>query len=90
MFFCPPAVLWWWLPSAAALLAYLPAINLTEWRSRSSFNYFSDLAAVPAAVPATESPMEQAHVTPASQATVSSLSASLELVKYNGNPCTFI
>ncbi|XP_038163642.1 SUN domain-containing protein 1 isoform X2 [Cyprinodon tularosa] len=62
-------LLWWWLPSAAALLAYLPAINLTEWRSRSSFTYFSNLAAVPAAVPATESPMEQAHVTPVSQAT---------------------
>ncbi|MEQ2242729.1 hypothetical protein ILYODFUR_039009, partial [Ilyodon furcidens] len=33
------------------------------------FAFFSDLDAVPAAVPATETPMEQAHVTPVSQAT---------------------
>ncbi|MEQ2253039.1 hypothetical protein ILYODFUR_027953, partial [Ilyodon furcidens] len=64
-------LLWWWFPSTAALLAYLPAINLTEWRSTSRFAFFSDLAAVPAAVPATETPMEQAHVTPVSQATPS-------------------
>ncbi|KAK5616215.1 hypothetical protein CRENBAI_015689 [Crenichthys baileyi] len=62
-------LLWWWFPSTAALLAYLPAINLTEWRSTSRFAFFSDLAAIPAAVPATETPMEQAHVTPVSQAT---------------------
>ncbi|XP_047214422.1 SUN domain-containing protein 1-like isoform X2 [Girardinichthys multiradiatus] len=62
-------LLWWWFPSTAALLAYLPAINLTEWRSISRFTFFSDLAAVPAAVPATETPMEQAHVSPVSQAT---------------------
>uniref|UniRef100_A0A3B5QEI5 Sad1 and UNC84 domain containing 1b n=1 Tax=Xiphophorus maculatus TaxID=8083 RepID=A0A3B5QEI5_XIPMA len=60
---------WWWLPFTGALLTYLPAINLTEWRSTSRFDFFSNLAAVPAAVPATETPMEQAHNTPVSQAT---------------------
>uniref|UniRef100_A0A3B5LSE1 SUN domain-containing protein n=1 Tax=Xiphophorus couchianus TaxID=32473 RepID=A0A3B5LSE1_9TELE len=68
-FFCSPAVFWWWLPFTGALLTYLPAINLTEWRSTSRFDFFSNLAAVPAAVPATETPMEQAHNTPVSQAT---------------------
>ncbi|XP_032442645.1 SUN domain-containing protein 1 isoform X2 [Xiphophorus hellerii] len=60
---------WWWLPFTGALLTYLPAINLTEWSSKSRFHFFSNLAAVPAAVPATETPMEQAHNTPVSQAT---------------------
>ncbi|XP_043955971.1 SUN domain-containing protein 1 isoform X3 [Gambusia affinis] len=60
---------WWWLPFTGALLTYLPAINLTEWSSTSRFDFFSNLAAVPAAGPATETPMEQAHNTPVSQAT---------------------
>ncbi|XP_054891131.1 SUN domain-containing protein 1 isoform X2 [Poeciliopsis prolifica] len=62
-------LLWWCLPFIGALLTYLPAINLTEWSSKSRFDFFSNLAAVPAAVPATETPMEQAHNTPVSQAT---------------------
>lgn len=62
-------LLWWWFPSPAALLAYLPAINLTEWRSTSRFALFSNMAAVPTAVPATETPMEQTHAAPVSQAT---------------------
>ncbi|KAG7242914.1 hypothetical protein INR49_018169, partial [Caranx melampygus] len=31
--------LWLWGPSTAALLAYLPAINLTEWRPVSPITY---------------------------------------------------
>ncbi|XP_037648182.1 SUN domain-containing protein 1 isoform X10 [Sebastes umbrosus] len=66
--------LWWWGPSTAALLAYLPAINLTEWRPASPFTLLSNLmpasAPVPAyvSVPAAESPVELTPATPVSQA----------------------
>ncbi|XP_074512811.1 SUN domain-containing protein 1 isoform X7 [Sebastes fasciatus] len=66
--------LWWWGPSTAALLAYLPAINLTEWRPASPFTLLSNLmpasAPVPAyvPVPAAESPVELTPATPVSQA----------------------
>ncbi|XP_076607797.1 SUN domain-containing protein 1 isoform X10 [Chaetodon auriga] len=66
--------LWLWGPSTAALLAYLPAINLTEWRPASPFTLLSNLvpasASVPASVPvpAPESPVEQTPATPVSQA----------------------
>ncbi|XP_041812715.1 SUN domain-containing protein 1 isoform X2 [Chelmon rostratus] len=66
--------LWLWGPSTAALLAYLPAINLTEWRPASPFTLLSNLvpasAPVPASVPvlAPETPVEQTPATPVSQA----------------------
>ncbi|XP_051243512.1 SUN domain-containing protein 1 isoform X3 [Dicentrarchus labrax] len=67
--------LWLWGPSTAALLAYLPAINITEWRPASPFTFLSNLvpasAPVPASVPvaAPETPVEQTPATPVSQAT---------------------
>ncbi|XP_073350040.1 SUN domain-containing protein 1 isoform X3 [Pagrus major] len=66
--------LWLWGPSTAALLAYLPAINLTEWRPASPFTLLSNWvpasAPVPAyvPVPAPETPVEQTPATPVSQA----------------------
>ncbi|KAM7386875.1 hypothetical protein PAMA_009483 [Pampus argenteus] len=66
--------LWLWGPSTAALLAYLPAINLTEWRPASPFTILSNMvpasAPVPASVPvpATDTPMEQTPPTPVPQA----------------------
>lgn len=71
------AALWFWGPSTAALLAYLPAINLTEWQSASPFivlsNWVPSSAQVPASnpVPATETPLDQTPATLVSQATVS-------------------
>ncbi|KAI3359843.1 hypothetical protein L3Q82_014197, partial [Scortum barcoo] len=67
--------LWLWGPSTAALLAYLPAINLTEWRHASPLTFLSNLvpasAPVPASVPVLppEAPVEQTPATPVSQAT---------------------
>uniref|UniRef100_A0A096LWM1 Sad1 and UNC84 domain containing 1b n=1 Tax=Poecilia formosa TaxID=48698 RepID=A0A096LWM1_POEFO len=69
LFFLLLLLWWWWPPFTSALLTYLPAMNLTEWSSTSRFDFFSNLAAVPAAVPATETPMEQGHSAPVSQAT---------------------
>ncbi|GAA6214065.1 SUN domain-containing protein 1 [Lates japonicus] len=64
--------LWLWGPSTAALLAYLPAINLTEWRPASPFTLLSNLvpasAPVPASVPTPETPLVQTPATPVSQA----------------------
>ncbi|XP_023279018.1 SUN domain-containing protein 1 [Seriola lalandi dorsalis] len=64
--------LWLWGPSTAALLAYLPAINLTEWRPASPFAFLSDLvpasAPAPASVPTPETPLEPTPATPVSQA----------------------
>ncbi|XP_036944478.1 SUN domain-containing protein 1 isoform X6 [Acanthopagrus latus] len=66
--------LWLWGPSTAALLAYLPAINLTEWRPASPFtllsNWMPSSAPVPVSVPAPapETPVEQTPATPVSQA----------------------
>ncbi|KAK2833473.1 hypothetical protein Q5P01_017362 [Channa striata] len=64
--------LWLWGPSTAALLAYLPAINLTEWRPTSPFTLLANLvpasALVPVSVPASETPLEQTPATPVSQA----------------------
>ncbi|KAK9535070.1 hypothetical protein VZT92_007474 [Zoarces viviparus] len=66
--------LWLWGPSTAVLLAYLPGINLTEWRPASPFTLLSNLvpasAPVPAyvPVPAADTPMELTSATPASQA----------------------
>uniref|UniRef100_A0A3Q3NDZ0 Sad1 and UNC84 domain containing 1 n=2 Tax=Mastacembelus armatus TaxID=205130 RepID=A0A3Q3NDZ0_9TELE len=48
--------LWLWGPSTAALLAYLPAINITEWRHTSPFT-----------VPAPETPLTQTPATPVSE-----------------------
>ncbi|XP_044186176.1 SUN domain-containing protein 1 isoform X6 [Thunnus albacares] len=68
--------LWLWGPSTATLLAYLPAINLTEWRSASPFTLFSNSGPVsapgPASVPVppTETPLEQTPATPISQAPI--------------------
>ncbi|KAM6913898.1 SUN domain-containing protein 1 isoform 1-T1 [Lycodopsis pacificus] len=56
--------LWLWGPSTAVLLAYLPAINLTEWRPASPFTLLSNL--VPAS--AADTPMELTSATPVSQA----------------------
>uniref|UniRef100_A0A4W6BX26 Sad1 and UNC84 domain containing 1b n=1 Tax=Lates calcarifer TaxID=8187 RepID=A0A4W6BX26_LATCA len=64
--------LWLWGPSTAALLAYLPAINLTEWRPASPFTLLSNLvpasAPVPASVPTPETLLVQTPATPVSQA----------------------
>ncbi|KAM6966877.1 SUN domain-containing protein 1 isoform 2-T2 [Tautogolabrus adspersus] len=66
--------LWFWGPSTAALLAYLPAINLTEWRPASPLALLSNLvpasAPAPASVPvpALETPLERTPATPVSQA----------------------
>ncbi|XP_049418472.1 SUN domain-containing protein 1 isoform X4 [Epinephelus fuscoguttatus] len=66
--------LWLWGPSTAALLAYLPAINLTEWRPASPLTLLSSLvpasAPAPASVPvpAPETPVELTPATPVSQA----------------------
>ncbi|KAG8006972.1 SUN domain-containing protein 1, partial [Nibea albiflora] len=66
--------LWLWGPSTAALLAYLPAINLTEWRPASPFTLLSNLvpasAPVPASIPVLppETPVEQTPATPVSEA----------------------
>nr|XP_040045922.1 SUN domain-containing protein 1 isoform X7 [Gasterosteus aculeatus aculeatus] len=64
--------LWLWGPSTAVLLAYLPAINLTEWRPASAFTLLSNLVPVPApypaSVPAAETPVEVTPASPVSQA----------------------
>ncbi|CAJ1075003.1 SUN domain-containing protein 1 isoform X4 [Xyrichtys novacula] len=65
---------WFWGPSTAALLAYLPGKNLTEWRPVSAIALLSNLwpasapAPNPAPVPAVETPFEQTPSTPVSQA----------------------
>ncbi|XP_060945369.1 SUN domain-containing protein 1 isoform X2 [Limanda limanda] len=62
----------WWGPSTSALLAYLPAINLTEWRRVSPLTLLSNLVPVsapaPASVPTPETPLQQTTATPVSQA----------------------
>ncbi|XP_062263566.1 SUN domain-containing protein 1 isoform X1 [Platichthys flesus] len=64
--------LWWWGPSTSALLAYLPAINLTEWRRVSPLTLLSNLVPVSAPAPASvhtpETPLQQTPATPVSQA----------------------
>ncbi|KAM6957248.1 SUN domain-containing protein 1 [Aplochiton taeniatus] len=68
--------LWFWGPSMAALLAYLPAVNLTGWRAASPLAYLPSLAPVPAPLadvapgpaPAPEAPVELTTAAPASQA----------------------
>ncbi|XP_022058072.2 SUN domain-containing protein 1 isoform X11 [Acanthochromis polyacanthus] len=60
--------LWLWGPSTAALLAYLPAVNLTEWRSASPLTFLSNMVPVPAPVPAAETPVEATPASTASQA----------------------
>lgn len=66
--------LWWWGPSTAVLLAYLPAINLTDWRPVSPFTFTSSLmpasdsVSVPVPPVAPESPVEATPSTPLSQA----------------------
>ncbi|KAM3862851.1 LOW QUALITY PROTEIN: SUN domain-containing protein 1-like [Diretmus argenteus] len=64
--------LWFWGPYSV-LLAYLPAINLTEWRPASPLTLLSNLvpASVPSiAVPAPETPQEQTPATLVSPAPV--------------------
>ncbi|XP_077353350.1 SUN domain-containing protein 1 isoform X3 [Festucalex cinctus] len=57
---------WWlWGPSAAVLLLYLPAVNLTEWRPSSPITYMSNWMPASAPVPA-ELPQGQT-VAPVSQ-----------------------
>nr|XP_020475536.1 SUN domain-containing protein 1-like isoform X2 [Monopterus albus]XP_020475537.1 SUN domain-containing protein 1-like isoform X2 [Monopterus albus]XP_020475538.1 SUN domain-containing protein 1-like isoform X2 [Monopterus albus] len=46
--------LWLWGPSTAALIAYLPAINLTEWRPAAS-----NLVPLPAPAPTPEDAVKQ-------------------------------
>uniref|UniRef100_A0A3B3ZBJ9 SUN domain-containing protein n=1 Tax=Periophthalmus magnuspinnatus TaxID=409849 RepID=A0A3B3ZBJ9_9GOBI len=66
--------LWWWGPSIAVLFAYLPAINLTEWRPASPITVLSNLmptqksVSVSAPVSAPESSVEYTPTTPVSQA----------------------
>lgn len=66
----PSAALWWWGPSAAALLAYLPAVNISAWRPASPFTLLSNLmpasAPVPVSVPSPEAPLDQTPATPVS------------------------
>ncbi|XP_016896054.1 SUN domain-containing protein 1 isoform X3 [Cynoglossus semilaevis] len=62
--------LWWWGPSAAALFAYLPAVNISAWRPASPFTLLSNLmpasAPVPVSVPSPEAPLDQTPATPVS------------------------
>ncbi|XP_074553606.1 SUN domain-containing protein 1 isoform X6 [Halichoeres trimaculatus] len=66
--------LWFWGPSTAALLAYLPAKNLTEWRPASPLTLLSNLwpASAPVSHPvpvvAPETPFVQTPASPVSQA----------------------
>ncbi|KAL6102911.1 sun1 [Pungitius sinensis] len=63
--------LWLWGPSTAVLLAYLPAINLTEWRLGSPLSNVVQVSAPSPAsvpVPAAEIPVEVTPATPVSQA----------------------
>uniref|UniRef100_A0A1A8GN47 Sad1 and UNC84 domain containing 1 n=2 Tax=Nothobranchius korthausae TaxID=1143690 RepID=A0A1A8GN47_9TELE len=62
-------LLWLWGPSAAALLAYLPTVNLTEWRPASPLLFLSNFGAVPASAPASKPPVEQTPATPVLHAT---------------------
>uniref|UniRef100_A0A1A8I7F1 Sad1 and UNC84 domain containing 1 n=1 Tax=Nothobranchius kuhntae TaxID=321403 RepID=A0A1A8I7F1_NOTKU len=62
-------LLWLWGPSAAALLAYLPTVNLTEWHPVSPLLFLSNFGAVPASAPASGPPVEQTPATPVSHAT---------------------
>ncbi|XP_068192152.1 SUN domain-containing protein 1 isoform X2 [Antennarius striatus] len=67
-------VFWLWGPSTAALLAYLPAINLTELHPASAFTFLYNLvpalSLVPASVPAAaRETLEQTSATPVSQGT---------------------
>lgn len=70
------AAFWLWGPSTAALLAYLPAINLTEWRPASPLTLLANMmpasaparAAVPVSAP--EASFKQTPATPVSQAPV--------------------
>ncbi|KAM9746612.1 SUN domain-containing protein 1 isoform 8-T10 [Menidia menidia] len=61
--------LWFWGPSTSTLLAYLPAINLTEWGPASAVTFLSNMVAFPASVPATESPVEPTPAITVSQET---------------------
>ncbi|XP_061892620.1 SUN domain-containing protein 1 isoform X1 [Entelurus aequoreus] len=62
--------LWLWGPSTAALLAFLPAVNITEWRPSSPITFLSNLvpAAAPILSPRPESPIAQTPATTVSQA----------------------
>ncbi|XP_056144763.1 SUN domain-containing protein 1 isoform X2 [Lampris incognitus] len=64
--------LWLWGPSTAVLLAYLPAINLTEWRAVSPLPLLSNLvpasAPVPASVPTPATMLDHTPTTPVSPA----------------------
>ncbi|XP_037331664.2 SUN domain-containing protein 1 isoform X7 [Pungitius pungitius] len=63
--------LWLWGPSTAVLLAYLPAVNLTEWRLASPLSNVVQVSAPSPAsvpVPAAETPVEVTPATPVSQA----------------------
>lgn len=62
--------LWLWGPSTAALLAYLPAINLTEWHPVSPLTLWYNLVPAPASVSAPETPILQTPATPASETPV--------------------
>ncbi|CAL9693337.1 unnamed protein product [Knipowitschia caucasica] len=63
-----------WGPSTAALLAYLPALNLTEWRPASPLTLLSNMRmnqkSVSVSAPAPEAPVEYTPATPVTQATV--------------------
>ncbi|CAL8304565.1 unnamed protein product [Merluccius merluccius] len=60
--------LWWWGPSTTVLFAYLPAVNLSEWRPASPLVLLSNLlpASAPVPPPATvlESEKTLIHTTP--------------------------
>ncbi|XP_030233330.1 SUN domain-containing protein 1 isoform X8 [Gadus morhua] len=59
--------LWWWGPSTAALLAYLPATNLSLWRPASPLVLLSSLlpASGPPPAPVLEAEPTLSHATPA-------------------------
>lgn len=62
--------LWFWGPSSAALLAYLPVINLTEWRPVSPLTLWYNLVPASVSVSTPKTPIGQAPATPASQTPV--------------------
>ncbi|CAN9505252.1 unnamed protein product [Ophioblennius macclurei] len=63
--------LWLWGPSTSALLAYLPAINLTEWRRASPVAFLYNMLPASGSVPAPtlEAPLKPTPASPVSQAT---------------------
>lgn len=64
------AAFWLWGPSSDALVAYLPAINLTDWRPVSPLTLLYSLVPASVYVSAPETPVVQTPATPVSKTPV--------------------